>query len=212
MESGACTLTQKRNYQREMEQILHAAAAPPHVLLHACCAPCSSAVLERLTEHAKITIFFYNPNILPETEYLFRLEELRRLLREMPLAGDVELLEGSYEPERFLAFAKELADEPERGERCRKCIRLRLEMAAQAAKEIGADYFATTLTVSPHKDAAFINAAGFEIAEKYGIPWLPSDFKKKEGYKRSIQLSQEYSLYRQNYCGCPFSKQETETN
>lgn len=212
MESGNSALTQKRNYQREMEQILHAAAAPPHVLLHACCAPCSSAVLERLTEHAKITIFFYNPNILPETEYRFRLEELRRLLREMPLTGELELLEGSYEPERFLAFAKELADEPERGERCRKCIRLRLEMAAQTAKEIGADYFATTLTVSPHKDAAFINAAGFEIAEKYGIAWLPSDFKKKEGYKRSIQLSQEYSLYRQNYCGCPFSKQETETN
>ncbi len=208
MESGACTLTQKRNYQREMEQILHAAAAPPHVLLHACCAPCSSAVLERLTEHAKITIFFYNPNILPETEYRFRLEELCRLLHEMPLAGNVELLEGEYEPERFLAFAKELADEPERGERCRKCIRLRLEMAAQAAIEIGADYFATTLTVSPHKDAAFINAAGFEIAEAYGISWLPSDFKKKEGYKRSITLSQEYSLYRQNYCGCPFSKQD----
>lgn len=212
MESGNSALTQKRNYQREMEQILHAANNAPHVLLHACCAPCSSAVLERLTEHAKITIFFYNPNILPETEYRFRLEELQRLLREMLLTGEVELLEGSYEPERFLAFAKELAAEPERGERCRKCIRLRLEMAAQAAKEIGADYFATTLTVSPHKDAAFINAAGFEIAEKYGIAWLPSDFKKKEGYKRSIRLSQEYSLYRQNYCGCPFSKQETETN
>ncbi len=208
MESGHSALTQKRNYQREMEQILYAAAAPPHILLHACCAPCSSAVLERLTEYAGITLFFYNPNILPETEYRFRLEELQRLLREMPLAGSVELLEGRYEPERFLAFAGELADEPERGERCRLCIRLRLEMAARAAKEIGADYFATTLTVSPHKDAVFINAAGFEIAEKYGVRWLPSDFKKKEGYKRSIQLSHEYDLYRQNYCGCPFSRSE----
>jgi len=208
MESGCRTLMQKRNYQREMEQILDAAANPPHILLHACCAPCSSAVLERLTEYANITLFFYNPNILPEEEYRFRLEELRRLLREMPLAGRVELLEGAYEPQRFLAFAKALAQEPERGERCRQCIRLRLEMAAKAALEVGADYFATTLTVSPHKDAQYINAAGFAAAQAYGIPWLPSDFKKKEGYKRSIQLSQEYHLYRQNYCGCPFSKQE----
>lgn len=199
---------QKRNFQLEMERILNAAETPPHILLHACCAPCSSAVLERLTKYARITLFFYNPNILPETEYRFRLEELQRLLREMPLSGRVELLEGAYEPERFLAFAKALADEPERGERCRQCIRLRLEMAAKTALEIGADYFATTLTVSPHKDAPFINAAGFAAAEQFGIPWLPSDFKKKEGYKRSIQLSAEYRLYRQNYCGCPFSKNE----
>ncbi len=196
---------QKRNYQREMEEILHAAATPPHVLLHACCAPCSSAVLERLAPDARITLFFYNPNILPETEYRYRLEELQRLLREMPLPGEIRLLEGAYEPERFLAFARELADLPERGERCRLCIRLRLEAAAKAAKEIGADYFATTLTVSPHKDAPYINECGFAVAEEYGIPYLPSDFKKKEGYKRSIQLSAEYDLYRQSFCGCPFS-------
>ncbi len=197
---------QKRNYQREMEMILHASDTPAHVLLHACCAPCSSAVLERLAESAEITLFFYNPNILPETEYRYRLEELKRLLREMPLPREIRLLEGQYDPEAFLCFAKDLADEPERGERCRKCIALRLREAAKAAQTIGADYFATTLTVSPHKDAAYINEAGFAIAEEYGIPWLPSDFKKKEGYKRSIRLSAEYDLYRQNFCGCPFSR------
>ncbi len=197
---------QKRNYQREMEGILNAAVTPPHILLHACCAPCSSAVLERLAEFAEITLFFYNPNILPEEEYRYRLEELGRLLREMPLKREIHLIEGDYEPERFLAFARELADEPERGARCRKCIALRLEEAAKAAKAIGADYFATTLTVSPHKDAAFINECGFAIVEEFGIPWLPSDFKKKEGYKRSIQLSSEYDLYRQDFCGCPFSR------
>lgn len=201
---------QKRNYQREMEQLL--AEKKPHVLLHACCAPCSSAVLERLAPQAQITLFFYNPNILPEEEYRYRLTELQRLLREMPLPGEIRLLEGAYEPERFLAFAKELADEPERGERCRKCIRMRLEAAAKAAKEVGVDYFATTLTVSPHKDAVFINDCGFAIAEEYGMPWLPSDFKKKEGYKRSIQLSAEYDLYRQDFCGCPFSRVQKHGN
>ncbi len=196
----------KRNYQREMEGLLHAAATPPHVLLHACCAPCSSAVLERLAEAAELTLFFYNPNILPEEEYRYRLDELRRLLREMPLPREVRILEGAYEPGRFLAFARDMADEPERGARCRECIALRLREAALAAKSVGADYFATTLTVSPHKDAAFINDCGFAIAQEQGIPWLPSDFKKKEGYKRSIQLSAEYGLYRQDFCGCPFSQ------
>lgn len=197
---------QKRNYQREMEQILNAAVTPPHILLHSCCAPCSSAVLERLAEYSEITLFFYNPNILPKEEYRYRLDELKRLLAEMPLPRRINLLEGAYEPERFLCFAKALADEPERGERCKLCIRLRLEEAAKAAKVIGADYFATTLTVSPHKDAMYINECGAMTAEAFGIPWLPSDFKKKEGYKRSIRLSSEYDLYRQDYCGCPFSR------
>lgn len=198
----------KRNYQREMDMILNAAENPPHVLLHACCAPCSSATLERLAEQTELTLFFYNPNILPEEEYQYRLAELKRLLTEMPLPKPVTLLEGAYEPERFLAFAKELAEEPERGERCRKCIRLRLEEAAKAAKKIHADCFTTTLTISPHKDAVFINKTGFTLAEVYNIPWLPSDFKKKEGYKRSIELSGIYCLYRQNFCGCPFSKNQ----
>ena len=196
----------KRNYQLEMEQILHAPDAPAHILLHACCAPCSSACLERLAPDARITVFFYNPNIIPEEEYRYRLEELRRLVSEMPLPCSVEIIEGAYEPERFLAFARELADEPERGARCQKCIRLRLEEAAKIAHSIGADYFATTLTLSPHKDAVFINACGEEIAESFGMPYLPTDFKKRDGYLRSIQLSDQYDLYRQDYCGCIFSK------
>ena len=194
---------EKRNYQLEMETLL---TNHPKVLLHACCAPCSSAVLERLAPLAEITLFFYNPNIQPELEYRFRLEELQRLLREMPLPGTIGLLEGAYEPERFLAFASTMADEPERGKRCQLCIRLRLEEAAKAAIAMGADFFATTLTVSPHKDAEYINTAGFAVAQEYGIPYLPSDFKKKEGYKRSIELSREYNLYRQNFCGCAASR------
>ncbi|MDE5563796.1 MAG: epoxyqueuosine reductase QueH [Oscillospiraceae bacterium] len=201
-------MSTKRNYQREMEEVLHNAPKKPHVLLHACCAPCSSAVLERLAEMAHITLFFYNPNIIPEAEYQYRLAELKRLLTQMPLP-DIDLLEGNYEPDRFLAFAAALADLPERGTRCQLCIRLRLEEAVKAAKSLGADYFATTLTVSPHKDAAFINDAGFALAEQYGLPWLPSDFKKKDGYKRSIALSAQYELYRQNFCGCPFSKAQS---
>lgn len=199
----------KRNFQREMDELLHASETPAHVLLHACCAPCSSACLERLAAQARITLFFYNPNILPEEEYRFRLAELRRLLAEMPLPGEpVDIIEGAYEPERFLAFARELADLPERGERCRKCIRLRLEEAAKAAKAAGADYFATTLTLSPHKDAPYINEAGEAVAAETGIAYLPSDFKKLDGYKRSIELSAIYHLYRQNFCGCPFSRRE----
>ena len=196
-----------------MEQLLHASESPAHVLLHSCCAPCSSACLERLAGNAGITLFFYNPNIIPEAEYRFRLQELYRLVKEMPLPASVNILEGKYEPERFLAFARALADAPERGERCRKCIRLRLEEAAKTAKAVGADYFSTTLTLSPHKDAVFINTCGEELAEIYQIPWLPTDFKKKDGYKRSIQLSAEYCLYRQNFCGCPFSRRdETESS
>lgn len=196
----------KRNYQSEMEQLLHASATPAHVLLHSCCAPCSSACLERLAPDAHIMLFFYNPNIIPEAEYHYRLDELHRLVHEMPLPETPDILAGQYDPERFLAFAHHMADEPERGTRCQMCIRLRLEEAAKAARRTGADFFATTLTLSPHKDAVFINACGEELAAKYGVAWLPTDFKKKEGYKRSIELSKRYDLYRQNFCGCPFSR------
>ncbi len=197
---------EKRNYQREMELILRKTDQPPHILLHACCAPCSSAVLERLAECAEITLFFDNPNILPEEEYRYRLEELQRLVREMPLPREIPIIEGNYDPERFLSFAREMADKPERGLRCQQCIALRLQAAAETAKQIGADYFTTTLTISPHKDAQFINTCGYAIAGQIGTIWLPSDFKKKEGYKRSIELSAEYGLYRQSFCGCPFSR------
>lgn len=180
----------------------------PSVFLHVCCAPCASAVLERLAARTKLTLFFYNPNILPREEYDTRLQELKRLLREMPLPEPVPLVEGPYEPERFLSFARALAKEPERGARCQKCIHLRLEETAKKAKEAGSAYFATTLTISPHKDAPFINEEGYTLARTYGIPWLPSDFKKQDGYKRSIELSAVYCLYRQNFCGCPFSQQQ----
>lgn len=200
----------KRRYDLEMEQMLTAAAQTPHVLLHACCAPCSSACLEKLAALSEITLFFYNPNIIPREEYDYRLAELRRLIREMPLPRQIAIVEGEYDPERFLAFARALADEPERGARCQKCIRMRLARAAQAARETGADYFATTLTLSPHKDAPFINACGEEIAAETGTAWLPTDFKKQEGYKRSIELSRIYCLYRQSFCGCPFSREQAQ--
>ncbi len=203
--------TPKRNEQIEMEKCL-ASHPRMHILLHSCCAPCSSAVLERLCaieNVGRITIYFYNPNIIPENEYTYRLEELQRLLVEMPLAKDIVLLPGDYQPEEFLTLAKGLEHLPERGVRCQKCIHLRLSMAARKAQEIGADCFCTTLTVSPHKDSVFINTDGRAIAEELSILYLPSDFKKKEGYKRSIALSNEYELYRQAFCGCPFSKEKS---
>ncbi|MDE5769916.1 MAG: epoxyqueuosine reductase QueH [Oscillospiraceae bacterium] len=195
---------QKINYDLEMMKILD--VGKPDVLLHVCCAPCSSAVLERISQQANLTLFFYNPNIIPEQEYHYRLQELQRLVQEMTCAEGITILEGDYHPEKFLEFAQELAEEPERGARCRKCIAMRLEETAKQANALGADYFATTLTLSPHKDAFFINTAGYAIAEQYAVNWMPSDFKKKNGYLRSIQLSKEYCLYRQDFCGCPFSR------
>lgn len=199
---------QKRNYEAEMQEKLKQKKSS--VLLHVCCAPCSSAVLERLAGQADILIYFYNPNIIPEAEYQYRLSELKRFVQAFPSAQGIEILEGEYEPERFLTFAEELADEPERGKRCQKCIAMRLEETAEKAVSLGTDYFATTLTLSPHKDAEYINSTGFAIAEEKSVAWLPSDFKKKEGYKRSIVLSHEYCLYRQDYCGCPFSRRQRE--
>ena len=196
-----------RNYHLEMEEILRN-EDHPHILMHACCAPCASACMERLAKSAQLTLFFYNPNIMPQSEYLCRLQELNRLVKVLPLPQEIPVLSGEYEPDRFLEFAKNLMDEPERGERCRQCIRLRLEQTAIRVKITGADYFGTTLTVSPHKDADFINQCGEEIAAEYGVKWLPTDFKKRDGYKRSIELSEQYGLYRQNYCGCIYSRRD----
>ena len=199
----------KTNYQKILDNTLADISKngkTPVLLLHVCCAPCSSYVLEYLTEFFNIVIFFYNPNISPNEEYIYRLNEVKRLVRELPLKNSVTIIEGDYSPEVFFSLAKGLENEPERGLRCQKCIAHRLEIAADMAKKIGADFFTTTLTISPHKDSEFINSAGGEIAEKVGIPYLFSDFKKREGYKRSIQLSAEYNLYRQNFCGCVYSK------
>ena len=182
----------------------------PSLLLHACCAPCSSACLEYLSGHFDITVFYFNPNISPQSEFEKRLAEEERLLSELPLEGGVKLISGQYDYSRFLDISKGLEDCPEGGERCFRCYRLRLEETARLAKERGFDYFCTTLTISPLKNAEKLNEIGYEAAEKYGVAWLPSDFKKKEGYKRSIELSHQYNLYRQDFCGCAFSRAEAE--
>ena len=187
----------------------------PSLLLHSCCAPCSSAVLERLYEYFDLTVFYYNPNISPASEFYKRLEEEKRFCKEYFNSlniPDVKVIEGNYEPELFYSSVKGYEDCEERGERCHICYRLRLEKTAQYAKENGFDYFCSTLTVSPLKDCIIINQIGKELSEKYGVAFLPSDFKKHEGFKRSISLSVEYNLYRQNFCGCIFSKRASEKN
>ena len=176
----------------------------PSLLLHACCAPCSSHTLTVLDKYFRITLYFCNPNIAPEEEFAFRLSELKRLVKEMGLS--IEVVEEPYDPAPFYELAKGLEDLPERGERCRRCIAYRLRKAGAKAKELGCDMFTTTLTISPHKDCAFINECGGRVQEECGVPYLFSDFKKHERYKHSIELSRQYGLYRQNYCGCVFSK------
>ncbi len=192
-----------RNYQKELETLIAGLQSQNHkkkLLLHSCCAPCSSYVLAYLTQYFDITVFYYNPNILPEEEYQKRLSEQKRLLKEA-YAG-VQLIEGNYEPEVFYEMARGMEQEPEGGARCFRCYELRLRETARMAKENGYDYFATTLSISPHKNAAKLNEIGERIGAEYGIAHLPSDFKKKDGYKQSIELSKKYQLYRQGYCGC----------
>ncbi len=193
------------NYSMELESIIKLnAERKPSLLLHACCAPCSSYVLEYLNSHFNITAFFYNPNIYPKDEYQKRLSELHRLVKEMGL--DIKIIEAPYNPDEFFDISKGLENIPEGGERCKKCYKLRLEKTALEAKAGRYDYFCTTLSISPHKNALWINEIGQELADIHEIAFLPSDFKKKNGYKRSIELSRQYDLYRQNFCGCVFSK------
>lgn len=198
----------RQNYQKQMEAIVAALpiGARPRLLLHSCCGPCSSYVLEALTPYFDVTILFYNPNIQPESEYRLRLENQRKIIRLLPTMTPVNILECDYDGDAFLKAAVGLEREPEGGARCTVCFQLRLEQTAIQASTHGFDYFCTTLTVSPHKDAERLNQIGFEMQERYGVRFLPSDFKKRDGYKRSIQLSKEYQLYRQDYCGCFFSK------
>lgn len=201
----------KRNYQRELEKILaeiEKSGQVPRLFLHSCCAPCSSYVLEYLSSYFQITDFFYNPNISPKEEYVKRAEELKHLIDEMPFVHKPVFLEGDYCPEEFFKMAKGLENVLEGGERCFRCYRMRMEEAARLAAEGGYDYFTTTLSISPLKNAQKINEIGEELEKIYGVKHLPSDFKKKNGYKRSTELSGEYGLYRQNYCGCVFSKRE----
>ncbi|MCR5100783.1 MAG: epoxyqueuosine reductase QueH [Butyrivibrio sp.] len=221
-------MSSKGNYAKQLEQLIDdfkVRGEHPRILLHACCAPCSSYCLEYLREYFDITLFYYNPNITMADEYHKRVAEAERLIGEYNRqveeqdfegmnsdenARMIELLEGIYNPSDYINAIKGLESCPEGGERCTKCFELRLEESARIAKEKGYDYFTTTLTISPMKDADRLNLIGQKMGEKYGVKFLPSDFKKKNGYKRSIELSHKFGLYRQDFCGCAFSKAERE--
>ena len=178
------------------------------LLLHACCAPCSSAVLERLGNIFKITILYYNTNITDKEEYDKRLEEIHKFIEKFETKYKIDIIDGRYDKNEFFEMAQGLENEPEKGKRCYKCYNLRLEETAKIAKEKNFDYFTTTLSLSPYKNSNWINEIGENLKDKYQVEYLYSDFKKKNGYKRSIELSKEYNLYRQNYCGCIYSKKD----
>jgi len=196
----------KTNYQLVMEDIIKNLESKPKLLLHACCGVCSSAVLERIYPYFDITILFYNPNIYPKDEYFKRLETQKEIIKKMNL--NINLLEVDYDKEKFNQISKGLEEEKEGGERCTKCYLLRLEKTAILAKKQGFEYFCTTLSVSPYKNAQKLNKIGKILEEKYNVKYLYSDFKKKEGYKRSIELAKQHNLYRQDYCGCEYSLNE----
>ena len=204
--------TEKINYQLKtdaaIERLCKDGNRPP-LLLHACCAPCSSYVLEYLTRYFRVTVFFSNPNITDEEEYNKRLDELYRFCREADFCRDVTVVEDKIKASDFFSAVKGFEREPEGGARCEKCFRLRLMRTADYAKENGFSLFTTTLTVSPHKNSDLINKIGLELALQKGLEYLPSDFKKRGGYQRSIVLSREYSIYRQQYCGCCFSLKQS---
>ena len=228
-----------RNYQKELDKIIESIGADgksaPTLFLHSCCAPCSSYVLEYLRKYFRITVFYYNPNISMEDEYRKRVAEQKRLIAayNAEVFGEdaltqsdslqaerkqngkksgyfIEVIEGDYKPECFYEIVRGLEQCPEGGERCFACYGLRLCETAKRARAGEYDYFATTLTISPLKNAVKLNEIGERLSEEYGVSWLPSDFKKKGGYQRSIELSKEYDLYRQDYCGCVYSKEERE--
>lgn len=195
------------NYQKQLDKIVDGLRGErPRLLLQSCCGPCSSYVLEYLTRYFDVTLFWYNPNIYPEAEFNKRFQNQIKVIEAMGLADRVQIMASPWKHDSYLARVKGLEAEPEGGERCTACFRLRLNETAQTAKKYGYDWFCTTLTVSPHKDAKRINEIGEEIGQAYGVRFLPSDFKKREGYKRSTELSRQYGIYRQNYCGCEFSK------
>ncbi len=203
----------KINYQKILDQTIEENALKgvvPKLLLHACCAPCSSYCLEYLSQYFEIIIFYYNPNISLKEEYEYRLKEEKRFVSLMEFKNPVTIVDGEYDTRDFFRAVKGFENEPEGGKRCEKCFALRLEASAKIAKTLDCDYFSTTLTISPLKNAQVINSIGDELSKRYGVKWLFSDFKKREGYKRSIVLSKKYDLYRQDYCGCVFSKNSTD--
>ncbi|PPK79126.1 hypothetical protein BXY41_11162 [Lacrimispora xylanisolvens] len=203
-----------RNYQKELDQIIEEIKVQnkvPRLLIHSCCAPCSSYVLEYLSQYFEITVYFYNPNIYPPLEYIRRVEEQDRLIQEMNFVHPVTLQTGAYEPQEFYRIVEGLEKEPEGGLRCFRCYELRLQEAAKIAQAGRFDYFTTTLSISPLKNADKLNEIGEKLGKEYRVAYLPSDFKKKNGYKRSVELSKEHDLYRQDYCGCVFSQRERQT-
>ena len=203
-----------RNYQKELDQIIEEIKElnkVPRLLIHSCCAPCSSYVLEYLSQYFEITVYFYNPNIYPPLEYIRRVEEQDRLIQEMNFVHPVTLQTGAYEPQEFYRIVEGLEKEPEGGLRCFRCYELRLQEAAKIAQAGKFDYFTTTLSISPLKNADKLNEIGEKLGREYRVAYLPSDFKKKNGYKRSVELSKEHDLYRQDYCGCVFSQRERQT-
>ena len=193
----------KHNYENMMTEQIKGVKKGERLLLHSCCAPCSSACLERLKEHFSVTVLYYNPNIDEREEYEKRKAEQIRFLKE---TGWADFLDCDHEAEKFLQMSQGMENEPERGARCYRCYALRLEKTAQVAKENGFAYFATTLTLSPYKNAEWLNEIGENVGGRYGLNYLYTDFKKKGGYHRSVELSNEYGLYRQDFCGCKFSK------
>lgn len=203
-----------KNYQLELDRIIEEIndSCVPTLLLHSCCAPCSTYVLEYLSKYFEITIYYYNPNIYPPEEFEYRMEEQKRFVEEFlnnnPDVNPIHFIAGEYESDRFYEVSKGLENEPERGLRCTECFKLRLGEAAKVASKNGFDYFTTTLSISPHKDANLLNILGENIAKQYGIKYLYSDFKKKGGFLRSTEISKEYNMYRQDYCGCVFSYRE----
>ena len=218
-------MSKNRNYQKELDKLIEelgaAAECAPTLFLHSCCAPCSSYVLEYLRQYFRITVFYYNPNITEDAEYRKRVAEQKRLIaaynKELTESVEskqggylIQVIEGDYEPQCFYEIAEGLEQCPEGGERCFACYELRLRETAKRAQAGDFDYFTTTLSISPLKNAAKLNEIGERLAQEYDTPWLPSDFKKRDGYKRSIELSKEYDLYRQDYCGCVYSRRERE--
>ena len=199
------------NFSKEMLKLMEGLPKDslPRLCLHACCAPCSSSVVEQLCEHFDITILYYNPNIWPQEEYRQRADEIDRFIHQLA-KPNVRVVEDRYDPAEFYQAVKGLEDEPERGRRCTVCYRQRMERAAQWAKENGCEWFCTTLSISPHKDAKRINSIGRDLEAKYGVRHLPNDFKKRNGFKRSLELSAQYGMYRQDYCGCEFSARRLE--
>ena len=200
------------NYHKLCLEELSKLDKPRKILLHSCCAPCSSYVLKFLSNYFKITLLYYNPNIFPPEEYSKRVAEQKRLIDEMDFVNDVEFFEGRYVPDEFFEMAKGYEKEPEGGARCFLCYELRMREAAILAQKGGFDYFTTTLSISPLKNADKLNEIGEKLSKEYGVKHLPSDFKKKEGYKQSVELSKEYGLYRQDFCGCVYSRKENKND